>query len=93
MAQADCPLCGGTGWKTVDRAAEEEKQTRGSREKPMEGVSSRIIADHHRSIEFIDKSNSELASYLRRLLQPDDILVAMGAGDVHEVAELLVGND
>ncbi len=38
MAQPDCPLCGGTGWKTVDHVAEEEKLTRGSREKPIEGT-------------------------------------------------------
>jgi DNA replication protein DnaC len=38
MAQPNCPLCGGTGWKTVDRVAEEEKLTRGSREKPVEGA-------------------------------------------------------
>jgi len=38
MEQPDCPLCGGTGWKTVDRVAEEEKLTRGSWEKPIEGT-------------------------------------------------------
>jgi DNA replication protein DnaC len=38
MAQSDCSLCGGTGWKIVDRVAEEEKQMRGSREKPVEGA-------------------------------------------------------
>ena len=36
MAQPNCPLCGGTGWKTVDRVAEEEKRTRGSSVKPIE---------------------------------------------------------
>jgi DNA replication protein DnaC len=39
MAQPDCPLCGGTGWKTVEHVAEEEKLTRGSWEKPIEGTS------------------------------------------------------
>lgn len=38
MAQPDCPLCGGTGWKTVERVAEEEKLTRGSWMKPIEGT-------------------------------------------------------
>jgi len=28
MAQPDCPQCGGTGWKTVERVAEEERPTR-----------------------------------------------------------------
>jgi len=34
MAKPDCPLCGGTGWKTVDRAAKSEEYARGFREKP-----------------------------------------------------------
>jgi DNA replication protein DnaC len=38
MAQTDCPLCGGTGWKTVERVEGEEKRTRGSREKLSEGA-------------------------------------------------------
>jgi DNA replication protein DnaC len=38
MAQPDCPLCGGTGWKTVEHVAEEEKLTRGSWMKPVEGT-------------------------------------------------------
>jgi DNA replication protein DnaC len=38
MAQPDCPLCGGTGWKTVEHVAEEEKLTRGSWERPIEGT-------------------------------------------------------
>jgi DNA replication protein DnaC len=37
MAQLDCPLCGGTGWKTVERSAEDGKPKRVSREKPIEG--------------------------------------------------------
>jgi DNA replication protein DnaC len=38
MALPDCPLCGGTGWKTVERVAEEEKLKRVSWEKPIEGT-------------------------------------------------------
>ena len=38
MAQADCPLCGGTGWKTVERLAEEKTATRASWVKPAEGT-------------------------------------------------------
>jgi DNA replication protein DnaC len=41
MAQPDCPLCGGTGWKTVEHAVEEEKLTRGSSMKPVEGADAR----------------------------------------------------
>jgi DNA replication protein DnaC len=39
MAQTDCPLCGGTGWRTVERGAEEEKSARGSKERFAAGVS------------------------------------------------------
>jgi len=31
----DCPHCGGTGWKTVERIAEDEKPKRVSWEKPV----------------------------------------------------------
>ena len=38
MARPDCLLCGGTGWKTVERVAEEEKLQRVSWERPVEGT-------------------------------------------------------
>jgi DNA replication protein DnaC len=41
MAQPDCPLCGGTGWKTVERIAEDEKLKRVSWEKPVEGTNTK----------------------------------------------------
>jgi DNA replication protein DnaC len=41
MAKPDCPLCGGTGWKTVEQVPEAEKLTRGSWEKPIEGTNLR----------------------------------------------------
>jgi len=34
MAQPDCPHCGGTGWKTVERIAEDEKPKRVSGRSP-----------------------------------------------------------
>jgi DNA replication protein DnaC len=42
MAQKDCPLCGGTGWKTVEHVPEEERLTRGSWEKPVEGTERKV---------------------------------------------------
>lgn len=38
MAQPDCPICGGTGWKTVERVSEDENRKRVSWEKPIEGT-------------------------------------------------------
>lgn len=61
-----------------------------AREKPVEGVSSRMIADAAPGIEFLDRSNSQIVNELRRRLRPNDIFITMGAGDVHEIAEELV---
>ncbi|HEX3580649.1 MAG TPA: UDP-N-acetylmuramate--L-alanine ligase [Thermoanaerobaculia bacterium] len=61
-----------------------------AREKPMEGVSARMIAEAEKGIEFLDRSNSEIYNEMRRRLGPNDIFITMGAGDVHEIAEMLV---
>ena len=61
-----------------------------AREKAIEGISARLIADASPEVEFLDRSNAEIVEELRRRLQPDDIFIAMGAGDVHEIAEALV---
>jgi DNA replication protein DnaC len=44
MAKPDCPLCGGTGWKTVERFPEQEKQTRGARERSQESLPNSALA-------------------------------------------------
>jgi len=61
-----------------------------AREKPIEGVSSKVIADALEGIEFLDRSNHDIESEMRRRLEPNDIFITMGAGDVHEIAEALV---
>jgi len=61
-----------------------------AREKPIEGISARMIADVAGGIEFLDRSNAEIVNELRRRLESNDIFIAMGAGDVHEIAEALV---
>lgn len=61
-----------------------------AREQPVEGVSARLIAEAGSGIEFLDRSNAQIVNELRRRLQPNDIFIAMGAGDVHEIAEQLV---
>jgi UDP-N-acetylmuramate--alanine ligase len=61
-----------------------------AREKPIDGISSRMIADSADGIEFLDRSHIEIINELRRRLQPNDVFIAMGAGDVHEIAEALV---
>jgi UDP-N-acetylmuramate--alanine ligase len=61
-----------------------------ARERPVEGVSARIIADAAPGIELIDRSNAQIVNEMRRRLGANDIFITMGAGDVHEVAEQLV---
>jgi UDP-N-acetylmuramate--alanine ligase len=64
-----------------------------AREQPIDGVSSRMIAESAEGIEFIDRGHVEIINELRRRLQPNDVFIAMGAGDVHEIAEALVRGD
>lgn len=61
-----------------------------AREQPVEGVTSKLISDAARGVEFLDKSNDEIVAQLRTQLQPNDVFITMGAGDVHEVSEALV---
>ena len=49
-----------------------------------------MIAERADDIEFLDRSHIEIVNELRRRLQPNDVFIAMGAGDVHEIAEALV---
>jgi UDP-N-acetylmuramate--alanine ligase len=61
-----------------------------ARETPVEGISSRMIANSANGVEFLDRSHFEIVNELRRRLHPNDVFIAMGAGDVHEIAEALV---
>ena len=61
-----------------------------AREKPVDGLSARIISDAVEGVEFLDRSHAEIVNELRQRLRPNDILITMGAGDVHEIAEELV---
>jgi UDP-N-acetylmuramate--alanine ligase len=64
-----------------------------AREKPIDGVSSRMIAESAAGVEFLDRSHIEIVNELRRRLQPNDVFITMGAGDVYEIAEALVRGD
>jgi UDP-N-acetylmuramate--alanine ligase len=64
-----------------------------ARERPIEGISARMIAEAGQGIEFIDKSNEEIAADLRRRLTANDLFITMGAGDVHTVSEALAGGE
>jgi UDP-N-acetylmuramate--alanine ligase len=64
-----------------------------AREKPIAGVDSSTIANAagNGRVRAIDGTNAEIAGKLGRGLAPGSVFVTMGAGDVHEVAELLAG--
>ena len=61
-----------------------------AREQPVDGVSAKLISELAKKIEFLDRSNTQIVNELRRRIAPNDIFIAMGAGDVHEIAEALV---
>jgi len=61
-----------------------------AREAHVEGISSRLITESGEGIEFLDRSHAEIINDLRRRLRSDDVFIAMGAGDVNEIAEALV---
>jgi UDP-N-acetylmuramate--alanine ligase len=64
-----------------------------AREEPLSGITSRLIADAAENIEYLDRDNNGIVTELRRRLQPKDLFITMGAGDVHQVSEALVKGD
>ncbi len=61
-----------------------------AREQPLEGITSKVIADAAPGVEFLEGSNEQIIADLRKRLQPNDLFITMGAGDVHQVSEALV---
>jgi UDP-N-acetylmuramate--alanine ligase len=60
-----------------------------AREEPVAGVSAQLIADEADDVELIDRDNEGIVTELRKRLLPNDLLIVMGAGDVHTIAERL----
>ena len=61
-----------------------------AREKPIEGITSRLIAEAARGVEFLERSNDEIVEEMRRRLDSNDLFITLGAGDVNEISEALV---
>ncbi|MEX2456739.1 MAG: UDP-N-acetylmuramate--L-alanine ligase [Balneolaceae bacterium] len=62
-----------------------------SREKPIEGVTGKLISDTakkygHRDVHYLEDKN-ELPSKLKEIVQPGDIVITMGAGDIYKYGE------
>ncbi len=65
-----------------------------SREKPIEGETGKLISDTakkygHRDVHYLEDKN-ELPSKLKELVQPGDIVITMGAGDIYKYGEEFV---
>ncbi len=62
-----------------------------SREEPIEGVDGRLIADTarrfgHRNVHYVEEK-SELPVRLEEIVQPGDVVITMGAGDIYKSGE------
>ncbi len=60
-----------------------------AREQPIEGITSKVIADATQGIEFLERNNEQIVQELRQRLKPDDLFITLGAGDVHEISQAL----
>ncbi|MCD6116002.1 UDP-N-acetylmuramate--L-alanine ligase [bacterium] len=62
-----------------------------AREKPIEGVSGRLIADAaelrgHRNVNYIPDKN-KVADFVGDIIKPGDMVITMGAGDIWKIGE------
>ncbi|MFU8811705.1 MAG: UDP-N-acetylmuramate--L-alanine ligase [Balneolaceae bacterium] len=65
-----------------------------SREKPIEGVNGKLIADTaatygHRHVHYV-KDKTDLPAKLNEIVEPGDIVITMGAGDIYKYNEQFV---
>lgn len=65
-----------------------------SREKPIEGVTGKIIADTakdfgHQGVHYV-ANKTELPAKLKEIVKHGDIVITMGAGDIYKYGELFV---
>jgi len=62
-----------------------------AREEPIEGITARLIAEAAEGVEFVEGTNIQIVEKMRRRLEPNDLFITLGAGDVHEISEALAG--
>ena len=65
-----------------------------SREKPIEGVTGKLISDTakeygHRDVHYL-KDKTELPGKLKEIVEDGDIVITMGAGDIYKYGEQFV---
>lgn len=59
-----------------------------AREEPIQGVSGELIANAakqfgHKNVYYVENKN-DLPDYLLKIVQPDDVVITMGAGDIYK---------
>jgi UDP-N-acetylmuramate--alanine ligase len=64
-------------------------------EKPIEGATGKALADAirahgHRAVRYVADKN-EVAAALHHEVEPGDLVIALGAGDINASARKLVG--
>ena len=65
-----------------------------SREKPIEGITGKMIADTastygHRNVVYVEDKN-EVHERLKEIVKPGDIIITMGAGDIYKSGDRFV---
>ncbi|TVR16636.1 MAG: UDP-N-acetylmuramate--L-alanine ligase [Balneolaceae bacterium] len=65
-----------------------------SREKPIEGVTGKLVADTaknygHKNVIYV-KNKADLPQKLKEVTKPGDIIITMGAGDIYRYGEQFV---
>jgi len=65
-----------------------------SREKPIEGVTGKLIADTastygHRNVVYVEDKN-KVSDKLKEIIRPGDIIITMGAGDIYKSGDRFV---
>ncbi len=65
-----------------------------AREKPIEGVSGKLVADTakafgHRDVRYVPRKE-DLAQELQAMMRPGDMVITMGAGDIYRYGDQLV---
>ncbi|MBT3169402.1 MAG: UDP-N-acetylmuramate--L-alanine ligase [Candidatus Cloacimonetes bacterium] len=65
-----------------------------AREKPIDGVSGRLIADiaiqsGHKNVHYVEQ-NEDIVKKINDLAKTDDIVITIGAGDIYKFGELFL---
>jgi UDP-N-acetylmuramate--alanine ligase len=65
-----------------------------SREEPIEGVTGKLIADAareygHRQVYYLE-DKEDLPNQLKEIVQPGDVVITMGAGDIYKYGETFI---